>query len=204
MNRLIGVAVLALIFTGTSAHAEGGYFSGNLGLSSASDSDISFAGTNLGSISFDPGFNIGVALGHDFGNGRAEFEIAYHYWAMDTATLSGAFAGCPCTGSVDGDASALSFMVNGYYDFHITDSNLAPYLGVGVGLASIVYDIGGYTEGTGILAYQLMAGVGYDISPKAALTLGYRYFTGADAEFDDGTEVSVQAHEFNVGIRFKF
>ena len=110
---------------------------------------------------------------------------------MDTATLSGAtVAGCPCTGAIDGYAEALSLMANGYYDFHFTDSSFTPYLGGGVGVASIGYDIGGYTDAVATLTRQFMAGVGYDIDPSTALTAGYRYFSGSDADFY-GVEVSV-------------
>ena len=139
MNRLIVIAVLALVFAGTSAHAagKGTYFSGNLGLSMAVDSELSLSGVDFLEISFDPGFNVGAAFGYDYGNARAELEIAYHSWDMDEATIPGGI-----TGSIDGDASALSFMVNGYYDFHSTSSSLVPYLGAGIGLASVNVDLG--------------------------------------------------------------
>ena len=206
MKRFILMAVFALVFITTSAQAadKGMYISGNLGVSIASDSDATFGGIDLGSIQFDPGFNIGGAIGYDSGTIRAEGEIAYHSWDIDTVVLSSAWVGCPCSGPIsDSSSSALSFMANGYYDFHSTESALVPYLGVGVGIASIAYDIQGFTDSAAIFAYQFMAGMSYDISPKAALTAGYRYFSGTDADFD-GVEQSAAANEFNVGARFMF
>ena len=175
----------------------------------ATDTTLSVIGIEFAEISFDPGLNIGVALGQDFGNYRAEFEIAYRGWDMDTGTVSGVVPGCPCTGSIDGDVSALSLMINGYYDFHSADSPLAPYLGAGIGLASINADIGlGADERDTVFAYQLMAGIGYDINPNTILTVGYRYFsTVTNPEFPIlgvPVEFSVSSHEFNVGVRFGF
>ena len=185
MNRLIAIAVLALVFTGTSAHAEGRYFSANLGLSMFNDADVSALGLDLGEISFEPGFNIGGAVGHIYGNFRAEFEITYRQANMDQFTVPGTIPGCPCSGTQPGWASALSFMGNGYYDFHSSDSPLAPYLGAGFGMAIVYGDIGlGTVDSDTVPGFQLMAGIGYDINPNTILTVGYRYFSAlTDPEF---------------------
>ena len=213
MNRLLAIAGLAFVFTATTAHAEGNYFSGNLGVSMATDTTLSVSGVEFAEISFDPGLNIGGAFGYDYGKGRIEFEIAYRGWDMDTFTIPGVVAGvvipgCPCSGTQPGDASALSFMVNGYYDFHSADSPLAPYLGAGIGFASINADLGlGADESATVFAYQLMAGIGYDINPTTVLTVGYRYFGTTDPEFVSlgiPINATIAANEFNVGVRFGF
>lgn len=228
--RLIVVAVLALVFITTSVQAadkdKGMYVSGNLGLSLASDSEIFttapgyFAETEL---SFDPGFNVGGAFGYNYGNIRAEFEIAYHRWEMDKETLLFDNLGSPpFTTKWDGDSWVLSFMVNGYYDFHLENSPLIPYLGGGIGFANVdVHFVADETSGTPaptdnpgdddiVFAYQLMAGIGYNINPSTTLTVGYRYFATMDPEFNPnwlmgGTyEATIASHEFNVGARFMF
>jgi OmpA-OmpF porin, OOP family len=211
MKRLILTAIFALVFITTSAQAadKGMYVSGNAGLSMASDSDLSVLGFDIGEISFDPGFNVAGALGYDYGSIRAEFEIAYRAWDMDEFTIPLAIPPCPCTGPVDGDASALSFMVNGYYDFQITNSSLAPYLGGGIGGANVNADLGlGADDSDFVFAYQFMTGIGFEINPSTTLTLGYRYFATTDPGFDIGVgtdlEATVSAHEFNVGARFMF
>jgi opacity protein-like surface antigen len=211
MKRFIVMAVFALVFITTSAQAadKGMYVSGNLGLSIASDSDVSAFGIEFATISFDPGFDLGGAIGYDYGDIRAEFEIAYHAWDMDEGTIGGIVGPpCPCTGPIDGDASALSFMVNGYYDFQLTNSSVTPYLGGGIGGANINGDLGlGDDDNDTVFAYQLMAGVGFEINPSTILTLGYRYFATTDPEFDIfglPTEFTVSAHEFNAGARFMF
>ncbi|MCH7649762.1 MAG: porin family protein [Nitrospinae bacterium] len=210
MKRLIVVAVLALVFITTSAHAadKGMYVSGNLGVSLAADSNFRASGVDIGEISFDTGFNIGGALGYDYGEFRAEFEIAYHFWDMDELTISGILPGCPCTGPVDGDASALSFMVNGYYDFPVENSPVSPYLGGGIGGAIVTWDITGLVDDSDLaFAYQIMAGIGFEINPSTTLTVGYRFFLTEDPEvqiFGTDVEFTVESHEFNVGARFMF
>ena len=214
MNRLLAIAVLALVFTTTTAHAKGGYFSGNLGLSMVNDTEVSVFGTDITEISFDSGFNIGGALGNDYGNFRFEVEIAYRKADMDPFTVPGVIAGviipgCPCSSTQPGWASTLSFMGNGYYDFHSSDSPLAPYLGVGFGIATVSGDVGlGDHDSDTVPAYQLMAGIGYNINPTTTLTLGYRYFaTVTDPEFPIfgfPIEFSVSSHDFSLGIRVAF
>jgi len=211
MKRFMVMAIFALVFITTSAQAadKGMYVSGNLGLSIASDSDFSVSGAgDIAEIGFDPGFNIGGALGYDYGNIRAEGEIAYHTWDMDEAFLSGFFFGCPCFGTIDGDAHALSFMVNGYYDFPVANSPIAPYLGGGIGVADVVGDITGSGDDSDfVFAYQFMAGIGFEINPSMTLTLSYRYFATKDPEVQIlGTpvEFTVSSQDFSLGARFMF
>ena len=210
MKRFILMAIFALVFITTSAHAadKGMYVSGNLGLSIADDTDLSVFGIEFATISFDPGFTIGGAIGYDYGNIRVEGEIAYHFWDMDEGTVGPIAPGCPCTGPIDGDASALSFMLNGYYDFQITNSSLAPYLGGGIGGANINGDITVLGDDSDIVfAYQLMAGIGFEINPSTTLTLGYRYFATTDPEieiFGAPVEFTVSSHDFSLGARFMF
>ena len=211
MKRLLVMTVFTLVLITTSAQAgdKGQYVSFNLGLSLASDSDLSVVGVDIGTISFDPGFNIGGALGYNYGNIRAEFEISYHALDMDKLSIPLAIPPCPCSGSVDGDASALSFMMNGYYDFHSANNPWVPYFGGGVGGAKVTADLGlGGDDSDTVFAYQLMAGLGLNINRFATLTLSYRYFATADPGFDIGVgtdlEATVASHEFNLGVRATF
>lgn len=211
MKRLIVMAIFALVFITTSAHAadKGMYVSGNLGISLLSDSDVEQSGFPTIETSFDLGFNIGGAIGYDYGNIRAEGEIAYRLNDIDEfAVLGFIFPG-------GGDVSALSFMVNGYYDLHSANSPLVPYLGLGVGFANVMVDasVGGIPllvadDDDLVFAYQFMAGIGYEISPTTALTVGYRYFQTSDASFSDpgfpDVEAEIQSHEFNFGVRVMF
>lgn len=217
MKRIALMILLGMFLCVSTAQAKektkGNYFSGNIGLSILTDSDLSVTGTTFSTVSFDPGLNIGVALGHDFGDLRAEGEIMYRGWNMDTLTVPGtvggvAISGCPCTGSVEGDASSLSFMANGYYDLSLTNSSLEPYVGGGIGFSSVNAEINVLGDDTDIVfAYQFMAGVGYPISPSTSLTAGYRFFGTTSPEFQVlgiPVEAEIQSHDFNIGFRVSF
>ena len=209
MNRLIGVAVFALVFITTSAQAadKGMYFSANWGSGILSDADSAPLGI-VSETSVDLGFNLGGAIGYDYGPVRAEFELAYHH--NDFNELSTGGVTVPAFGTV----SVISLMVNGYYDFHSENSPLVPYLGAGVGLANIEENLSVIglqfvdDDNTNAFAYQFMAGLGFNINPTTTLTAGYRFFATLDPEFKDsaGTpfDSEYQSHEITLGIRVAF
>jgi opacity protein-like surface antigen len=210
MKRLLVTAVFALVFITTSAQAadkgKGMYFSGNLGVSILSDADNEALGIVI-ETSYDPGFNIGGAFGYNYGSVRAEGEITYR--SNDADTLS--VLGVPFP--ADGEESAISFMVNGYYDFHSANSSMVPYLGGGIGVASVDANISAIgiplvDDSATIFAYQFMAGLGFNINPTTTLTVGYRYFATSGLEFTDPTGLTFdseyQSHDFTFGARFMF
>jgi len=219
MKRLIMVAVLALVLITTSAHAanKGMYVSGIAGLSLVPKLDQEISGARVFETDFDPGIKIAGALGYDFGAFRAEVEIGYLTNEVNDGVAIGSGSG-----PVEGDVSVLSFMVNGYYDFHKPNILFVPYLGVGIGGASIdaliiapflapntqVVD-----DSATVFAYQFMAGVGWNVSPTLTITTDYRYFATTDPEFTPGNffmsgspdlTSDYNNHSFNLGARFKF
>ena len=218
MKRLLVMAIFALVFITTSAQAadKGMYVSGIAGLSLVPELDQEISGTRVFETDFDPGIKIAGALGYDFGTLRAEVEIGY---LTNEANDGMGFGG---SGPVEGDVSVLSFMVNGYYDIHTPNFSLVPYLGVGIGGASIdaiiivpllapstqvVVD-----DSATVFAYQFMAGFGWNVSPTITLTADYRYFATTDPAFTPGNafsgspdlESDYNNHSFNLGARFKF
>lgn len=217
MKRLIVFLFISAIFLSSSAQAQnkGYYVSGNTGVTLLSDAKLESNNLKFGEFSFDPGFNVGAALGYNFGSFRLEGEIGYHRNEMDELSENSLVTGCPCVSPIDGSLSVLSYMVNGYYDFHLASSGLVPYLGAGVGAATTKVDIGLTGDETDIVfAYQIAGGVGYKINPKITLTAGYRYFATTESEFDVINLLSpgisstvfteVESHELIVGLRYQF
>ena len=216
-KRVFVIAVFALIFITTSAQAEnkGMYFSANAGVSFLMDSDDEYPSIpgSAFETSYDPGFNIAGAIGYDYGNIRAEGEIAYRSNDVDESSLPGVVT------NADGEISALSFMVNGYYDFHTPNFSLVPYLGGGIGVAHVNTDfsVSGVPfspfvdDSATVFAYQFMAGFGVKVSPTITLTGGYRYFATTEPEFNDSTGIpptnfdsEYRNHEVNFGVRVMF
>lgn len=216
MKRIIILIFIALVFITTPAQAADGdgkgmYASGNIGITLLSNSDFRFLGAEVLESSHDPGFNIGGALGYDYGNIRAEVEVAYREARYEHFSIGAVLPGCPCTGDDDDDVSAISFMANGYYDFDIEDSSLVPYLGGGLGGARIVLDDdAGIDDQDVVFAYQVMAGIGYEISSSTTLTVGYRYFRTTTPKYEITAapglflEAPFESHEVIVGARFIF
>lgn len=188
MKRFLITLILASVFMATSVQAANGkmYFSFNGGLSLTDD--LEFPGIN---ISFDPGFNVGGALGYDFGQFRAEGEIRYHSVDVDELRVLGVAV------PASGDLSALTFMANGYYDIDMGNSPLTPYLGAGLGLVTSEVEGPGGSADDDDFGYQFMVGLGFDVTPSTILTAEYRFFGIADSGAPD-------THAFIFGARFMF
>ncbi len=187
MKRFLMIMVVAAVFMATSAQAAKGklYFSAGGGLSLTDDLD--FPGLNF---SFDPGFNVGGALGYDMGQFRVEGEIRYSSVDLDEVN------GVPTPISVD--LSALTFMVNGYYDHEMGNSPVTPYIGAGLGLVSSEIDAGAFgSSDEEDFGYQFMVGLGFDITQTVILTAEYRFLGIADSD-------APNTHAFIFGGRFMF
>jgi OmpA-OmpF porin, OOP family len=131
------------------------------------------------------GFNVAGELGYDFGLFRSGFELGYQRAGLgDVNNVLGIGAvGAPGVNNVtSGNISALSFMLNGLFDFGDSDS-WAGSVGGGVGIAQ--YKASKFATGvnpaflndsdTGF-AWQVLAGVRKAISDNVDLNLGYKYF----------------------------
>ncbi len=198
---VIGVLVLLIstqVWAQVQVHARGMYLSGNIGFGIRPDADF-----NGGPDQFDndPAFVINGAIGVELNPMfRIEGEIGLH---SNTADLLPNFV-------TEFTFSMVSFMGNGYFDIP-TNSPLRPYVGGGLGLAiaGVEEEVFGAdsTDTDLVAAFQLMAGLGYDISPKATLTFGYRYFTTSDPDFFTAfgpLETEFTSHDFLFGARFRF
>ena len=205
MKHIIGLVVgfIVLLIAAQSwaqsqANPHGLYLSGNIGFGIRPDADI--AGPSGNKFDNDPAFVINGAIGVELNPMiRVEGEIGLHNNTADVAGFPQDFT-----------FSAVSFMGNGYFDIP-THSPLRPYVGAGLGFAvvNVEEDIGFTADDSDLVAaYQLMAGIGFDISPKATLTFGYRYFTTSDPSynlpFSGPFETEFTSHDFLFGARFRF
>ena len=174
------------------------YYSGNMGIVYASDSDIS-DGSNSGELELDDGFAITGAIGYTLGYaGRIELEMGYRLNDVDKISL-----GTSGTGSVDGDITTISLLGNAYYDF-TTVGRFTPFIGAGIGLANIEakFDLAGNDDDT-VFAYQFAAGGSFAVSENLNIDLQYRYFGTEDPNFDD-LEAEYNTHNLIIGLRFNF
>ncbi len=134
-------------------------------------------------------------------NMRIEVTGGYRF----KASLTEAFNG------LDADLSTYTGFVNAYWD--ITNYNgFTPYLGGGVGVAynrltGVNLPVGASDASRLDLAYNLTAGLSYDLTSNVKMDLGYRYVNLGFARSNGATPITVdnlEAHEIKLGVRFQF
>jgi opacity protein-like surface antigen len=203
---ITSVCVLVFFFSAPGYSAEGLYVSGNIGFAMASDSDLTDStvpGVTV-NTEFDTGLALGAALGYNFNRFRVEGEISYQKNDIDKIGSPGVIL------DPTGDAVALSFLVNGYYDF-INSSAFTPYISAGLGFAQVEFnnlDISGLgfsssSDKDTVFAYQIGIGVGYAVTEKVTIDVKYRYFDTEDSEYDT-TEAEFASNNFIFGVRINF
>ena len=126
----------------------------------------------------------------------------------------------------DAKFTSLGGMINVYYDYALSDT-CSLYLGAGLGVARVAckttavaaVDAGadGYAadyNGQGIpsaeysktvFAWQVMAGVAYDINENWTVEAGYRLFNTAKVKFDGKNSIKTPfASSLDLGLRYNF
>lgn len=190
MATVNGVLVSAatgafLALSGAAASAQGMFFGttpewyvkgfGGATFLQDSDADFFFNGSRFanGNISFDTGYTVGAALGAVFTpNFVMELEYAYRRADVDHFRIGGVRIPADHTRSD-------TFMLNALYVFDGMGSSGAfrPFAGGGVGASDVEISIpGGDLERDWILAYQVIGGVAYDLTPNWSLTGEVRWF----------------------------
>ena len=207
-NVIVALSIVMAVFFSSPAYsADGPYVSVNLGMAKASDSDVtdsSLPGEAI-DMEYDAGFVLGAALGYHFGSIGFEGEVAYQKTDLDKISLLGS------TSSLGGDGSALSFLVNGYYAFVFGKMPLRPYLSAGFGLAQLSINnlsIPGssqldWSDDDFVFAYQVGAGLEFDLGNKFSIGAKYRFFGTSDPEFKT-TDTDFASHNVMLVIKRSF
>ena len=154
-----------------------------------------------------------LALGYDFNSRfnvpvRAEVEYALRGNSEKSWSYYGVL-------DVKNAWNASTLFLNLYYDFR-NSTAFTPYVGAGLGMAfqyaNHTFSLPGYSanfdERTTTFAWNLGAGVAYDLTDNFAVDLGYRYVNLGYYEVDlpDGAKVKNTPvnHEFMLGLRYIF
>ena len=179
-------------------------------------------GASTHEVNHDYGFDGGGYVGYDFGGFRLEAEVSYRQADLDSVEAGP--TGLPVGGgvvapagiyTVGGDASALSFMLNGLLDFG-DDDGLQGYVGGGIGVARTSYEVTPFANFSSTvddsdsgLAYQALAGIRAPLTDSIDVGLRYRFFRATEVELvdlggntleDDFTSHSLMGTlEFNFG-----
>jgi OmpA-OmpF porin, OOP family len=183
------------------------------GISLFNDADSSAAGTTI-TGSYDPGFAFVAGGGRQFDFGlRVEGEVGYRQASVDSVKLGGVGSA-----NASGNTSALSFMINGLYDFNNIGYDLGPkfkpYVGAGIGFANVsannikVLNTTILDDSDVVFTYQAIGGISYEVMPKTTMFLEYRYFATTDPKLSAPGGGSVksefQSNNIMIGARYAF
>jgi opacity protein-like surface antigen len=180
----------------------GWYLRGDVGVSANQLSSVSSQFTNGAVFVPAPAFNsatigdsafAGAGVGYQFNNWfrfdvTAEYQTAAQYGAVQSfANLWNLPCGARCYDLYHGQHSAAVFLANAYVDLG-TWYGITPFIGGGVGVGvnwlENFYDIsaqpaGGFGFAQNRMptnfAWQLSAGLAYNVTPNLKLEVGYRY-----------------------------
>jgi opacity protein-like surface antigen len=141
---------------------------------------------------YDPGFVGSAALGYRIAdNFRLEGELLYqnNENGQGESTITSNFYGRPKKSEPSaffdsGERERIAYLLNGYYDFK-NGTPFTPYITAGMGgyhLRLKSQDVS--TENDLDFAWQAGAGINYQLNDQISFDLKYRYFGGADAQFD--------------------
>jgi opacity protein-like surface antigen len=142
-------------------------------------------------LDYDAGYTLGAAAGYAIRPDVAvELELAYR-----AADLKGGFYD---------NATSTSAMVNALYRFQPMGPDAAwrPYVGGGIGWASL--DVStewmGSFERDDALAYQLIAGAAYRLTPAWSLTGEVRWFATDGGTLENGRWLSIDSRFQTVDV----
>jgi len=165
---------------------------------------------------------IGFGIGRDFGAFRADITLDYEWPGHIEGRLY--CVGCPNDPTDEyswefADLSVWSLLFNGYIDFGSLGGPITPYIGAGIGVATlrtsnVTFENPNNTTGqwegmrTWNLAWALMAGAAFEVTNRLSIDLNYRFVhlgtAMAMTTINGGTPIvysNISAHEFRVGFR---
>lgn len=160
----------------------------------------------------NPGYTVSGGLGVDLGNGlRIEGELGYLNVGTADLTLPD-FQPDPISDDAPGSVTGYYAMANVWMS--LPTGTIRPFVGGGLGLASLSVDAGPYFGDKSIddsataMAWQVGAGVEADIATNMELFARYRYlgvqdFTMTDVDSTDIT-ADFNANILDVGLRVAF
>lgn len=145
-------------------------------------------------VSFDNGYDLGVAIGSDAPLIRPELEISYK-----SAPMSSKMTGT----RVSGKEWILAMMLNLYYDIK-NSTPFTPFIHGGLGGARIAVpqtpEIS--NDSAGAYAWQYGAGLSYKITERVKADVSFKHFTADSSKVSSSnTSFNATSNEFQIGIR---
>ena len=205
------ICLVSLLGFSVSAHAQDSenYITFGLGITETDDTSFQVAPGTI-DTEFEDDWNYSAAYGWKREGYRYEVELVVGEDDVSSHTLNG---GAPLAGPTGG-INMAGVLFNGYYDFS-TASAFTPYVGAGLGVAMVEAEGFGVAtipdvldDDDTVIAYQLMAGIGYDLSERTNIFAEYRYFGTESADVTTSvstgsvaTDLDYSINQFRFGVR---
>ena len=149
-------------------------------------------------VSLKSSWAIGAKVGYIFPQVKwLAAELEYFYLAKQDVDESGA----------NGDFSANNVMANLLVRY--PEGNIHPYAGIGIGWSwatlKATSTSGSIDESANAFAWQILAGVNFEITPQWSADLAYRYFSSKyEMGSDPSSDVTTKNHMILLGINYHF
>jgi opacity protein-like surface antigen len=187
------------------------YFRGDVGPAITEDIDASFfPGVGSVTLDLDPGMRFSVAGGATFGDYFGlELETGWMFNEIDS--ISG-------FNDVDGYLTQVPFLVNAMFQFK-NNTGLTPFIGAGAGGSATginlddadagTFDVDGSAADV-VFAWQVFAGLKYELNENLSVGLMYKYFWSDDGEWDvEDTAQDIQfegtrTHSISAVVSYRF
>jgi len=219
MRKLVIGLALASTALASPALARDGQWYVEVGGGPMIVEDLNFdinSGTDSLKADLDKGFDFGGTVGYDFGAFRLETEASYRKADINSITAgTTGVAGSTVSGTyaADGDVNALSFMLNGLFDFG-ADDGIQGFVGGGIGVARVDINTGAFQNfrtyddsGSG-LAWQALAGVRAPLNDSWDVGLRYRFFNAPNVGLVDfagrDSETKLTSHSILGTLTYNF
>jgi opacity protein-like surface antigen len=144
------------------------------------------------------------------GTGAVEFGVSYDAWRLGLevsyrqAKIKESTNPVVNINNID-KFNALAGIVNVYYDYALTEE-VALYVGAGLGVAKFAIHNKTTKVDTSktVFAWQIVAGLGYDINENWTVEAGYKLFNTAKVKTNNQSAKTPFCHSLEAGLRYNF
>ena len=154
--------------------------------------------TKKDSIKYKNGFNGAVEFGVSYDAWRLGLEVSYRQNKIKSSTNANV--------ANYNKINALAGMINVYYDYALTEE-CSLYVGAGLGMAkyNFVAVAGKVETGKCVFAWQVLAGVAYDINENWTVEAGYRLFGTSKVKISNTAKIKTPLqNSLELGLRYNF
>lgn len=154
--------------------------------------------TKKDSIKYKNGFNGAVEFGVSYDAWRLGLEVSYRQNKIKSSTNANV--------ANYNKINALAGMINVYYDYALTEE-CSLYVGAGLGMAKFNFVAKDSKVETGkcVFAWQVLAGVAYDINENWTVEAGYRLFGTSKVKVSDTAKIKTPLqNSLELGLRYNF